>query len=193
MGAARRLKELESKIKSVPPSSDDTSPITSHAQTLDDSETVTTDRGRWRQNNSSHNKSEIVLERLGITKTNESHNSKASLRTLYNPNRSYSSLVGGSKGMRSTSDVSVEDVKEDDMDKFVPTPVSPTGREVNNPVQHCQNDLTLSPVTPVFQLASYEDRDRGGRNSSAGPRMLFDPKSGSMVKAPARDDCITSV
>jgi len=200
--AARRLKELESKIKSVPPSPDDTSPITSHAPTLDDSETVTTDRGRWRQNNSSHNKSEIVLERLGktkkgygskaITKANESHNSKASLRTLYNPNRSYSSLVGGSKGMRSTSDVSVEDVKEDDMDKFVPTPVSPTGREVNNPVQHCQNDLTLSPVTPVFQLASYEDRDRGGRNSSAGPRMLFDPKSGSMVKAPARDDCITS-
>jgi len=41
---------------------------------------------------------------------------------------------------------------------------------------------------PIIHLASYDDRDRGEQNKSAGPRMLFDPKSGSMVAAPARDE-----
>mmetsp|Transcript_21283 Transcript_21283/g.32756 ORF Transcript_21283/g.32756 Transcript_21283/m.32756 type:complete len:740 (-) Transcript_21283:720-2939(-) len=41
---------------------------------------------------------------------------------------------------------------------------------------------------PMIHLASYDDRDRGEQNKSAGPRMLFDPKSGSMVAAPARDE-----
>jgi hypothetical protein len=42
---------------------------------------------------------------------------------------------------------------------------------------------------PVIHLSSYEDRDRGERkDSAAAPRMLYDPKSGSMVavKAPTR-------
>lgn len=41
---------------------------------------------------------------------------------------------------------------------------------------------------PVIQLASYEDRDRGQRGAVAAPRMLYDPKSGSMVAVPSKDD-----
>lgn len=41
---------------------------------------------------------------------------------------------------------------------------------------------------PVIQFSSYDDRDRGDRGSGGGPRMLFDPKSGSMVAVPSRDD-----
>jgi hypothetical protein len=40
----------------------------------------------------------------------------------------------------------------------------------------------------MIQLSSYDDRDRGERGSSAGPRMLFDPKSGSMVAVPSREE-----
>jgi len=39
------------------------------------------------------------------------------------------------------------------------------------------------PEGPVIHLSSYEDRSRGeSRNGAAGPRMLFDPKSGSMIE-----------
>jgi hypothetical protein len=42
---------------------------------------------------------------------------------------------------------------------------------------------------PKIHLVSYEDRDRGERNTDSGPRMLYDPKSGSMVavKAPRKE------
>lgn len=41
---------------------------------------------------------------------------------------------------------------------------------------------------PVIHLSSYDDQDRGERNrSSSGPRMLFDPKSGSLVEARPRE------
>jgi hypothetical protein len=42
--------------------------------------------------------------------------------------------------------------------------------------------------TPVIHLSSYEDRDRGDRGTSSGPRMLYDPKSGSMVAVPVRGE-----
>lgn len=41
---------------------------------------------------------------------------------------------------------------------------------------------------PVIHLSSYDDRDRGERGTTAGPRMLFDPKSGSMVAVPVREE-----
>jgi len=37
-----------------------------------------------------------------------------------------------------------------------------------------------------IHVASYEDRDRGERGPAAAPRMLYDPKSGSMVEVKAR-------
>jgi hypothetical protein len=40
----------------------------------------------------------------------------------------------------------------------------------------------------VIHLASYDDQDRGERGAGTAPRMLFDPKSGSMVEVPSRDD-----
>ena len=40
----------------------------------------------------------------------------------------------------------------------------------------------------LIHLSSYEDRDRGTRNGSSAPRMLFDPKSGSMVEVKSRDE-----
>ena len=39
---------------------------------------------------------------------------------------------------------------------------------------------------PVIHLASYEDRDRGESKAATGPRMLYDPKSGSMVAVNAQ-------
>jgi len=50
--------------------------------------------------------------------------------------------------------------------RHIPTPESPP-----------------SPEQPVIQLKDYEDRSRGDRG--AAPRMLYDPKSGSMVSATA--------
>ena len=44
----------------------------------------------------------------------------------------------------------------------------------------------------LIHLSSYEDRDRGMRNGSSAPRMLFDPKSGSMVAVKSRDDAANS-
>ena len=41
---------------------------------------------------------------------------------------------------------------------------------------------------PIIHLASYEDRDRGERSSGAAPRMLYDPKSGSMVEVKAKSE-----
>jgi len=38
---------------------------------------------------------------------------------------------------------------------------------------------------PLIHLSSFEYRDRGERSANSGPRMLFDPKSGSMVAAPS--------
>lgn len=39
-----------------------------------------------------------------------------------------------------------------------------------------------------IQFSDFNDRDRGDRITSATPRMLFDPKSGSMVAVPTKDD-----
>mmetsp|Transcript_43035 Transcript_43035/g.124463 ORF Transcript_43035/g.124463 Transcript_43035/m.124463 type:complete len:670 (+) Transcript_43035:360-2369(+) len=45
---------------------------------------------------------------------------------------------------------------------------------------------------PVIQISSYDDRTRGDRNACSAPRMLYDPKSGSMVAVPSRDDAGTN-
>ena len=44
----------------------------------------------------------------------------------------------------------------------------------------------------LIHLSSYEDRDRGVRNGSSAPRMLFDPKSGSMVEVKSREETSNS-
>ena len=44
---------------------------------------------------------------------------------------------------------------------------------------------------PLIHLSSYEDRDRGERGSGTAPRMLYDPKSGSMVEVKAKTENTT--
>ncbi|KAL3940983.1 MAG: hypothetical protein SGARI_000763 [Bacillariaceae sp.] len=51
------------------------------------------------------------------------------------------------------------------------------------------NDGSHERQLPVIQLASYDDQGRGNRGTgTGGPRMLFDPKSGSMVEVSSRGD-----
>ena len=57
---------------------------------------------------------------------------------------------------------------------------------ISNPHSHppsgdMNHGTAPMPTSSMIQLNSYDDRDRGGRSSGSGPRMLFDPKSGSMV------------
>jgi hypothetical protein len=110
-------------------------------------------------------------------------NERANPRTLYDPGtKSFSSLVGGP-------------ASKDEKEPIVPTPEhSRNGRALSagaySPDPSALNDARDPKYSrqPVIQLSSYETRDRGERGASAGPRMLFDPKSGSMVAVPSRDD-----
>ena len=70
------------------------------------------------------------------------------------PGRPYSSLLGGTSA---TSTMSKSNIGANSID---------------------EGD---SREPKMIQFNSYDDRDRGSRSSGAGPRMLFDPKSGSMV------------
>jgi len=94
-------------------------------------------------------------------------------KQLYDPKKSYSSLLGGvqpmAKEITSTNSTAVPNV---------PVPISSTPALPTSP-------LTTQPSPEnMIHFSSYEDQNRGTRNSDAGPRMLFDPKSGSMVAAP---------
>jgi len=94
-------------------------------------------------------------------------------RTLYDPTRPYSSLVGGNAPSSPK------------------TSVSANGRNHETPkkseVIDTRNEAG-SPSVSKIQLSSYDDQDRGGRSTTSGPRMLFDPKSGSMVAVPKREE-----
>lgn len=134
-------------------------------------------------------------------------------RTLYDPSssatsQSYSSLAGNNNDVSSSSNNGIgnEHVHVHGSN------VSGSGNGNTNGTANRMNingrDSSLSfhhqshqppiletptPPIPMIHLSSYEDRDRGMmRNASAGPRMLFDPKSGSMVAAPSRDESHSS-
>jgi hypothetical protein len=47
---------------------------------------------------------------------------------------------------------------------------------------------TTTSTVSMIHLTSYEDRDRGMPAQNAQPRMLFDPKSGSMIAVKSRDE-----
>lgn len=115
-------------------------------------------------------------------------------RTLFDPSsstsRTYSSLVGnGDISASSNSGPGNSlNVSEKDMSK-------PVVQQHDSHIyqrQHNRPPPSDTPSMPTFHLSSYEDRDRGMiRNLNAGPRMLFDPKSGSMVAAPTKNDITT--
>lgn len=135
--------------------------------------------------NNGHSES-VVLEPLGGNNANTAGNStplasRTSQRTLYDPNRTYSSLVGGAnggKGANATSGGSIGS-REDQQ--------TPQGRG-NGDLSPKPNGTPGAYSGPVIHLNSYEDRDRGEAPRAAAPRMLFDPKSGSMVAVPSRED-----
>lgn len=107
-------------------------------------------------------------------------------RTLYDPDRPFSSLVGGKK-------IIAASVKKEER---------PRGNTQKNPVHgppvpHVKQSLGQSyadnkkedPAPPVHmvKLSNLGELDRGGRGEGhGGPRMLFDPNSGSMVAVQKR-------
>lgn len=97
----------------------------------------------------------------------------APVRQLYDPKKTYSSLLGG--GQATSKDNPIYSSAS----TTVPAPASlPPALSIS--------PQTTQPTPPenLIHLNSYEDQNRGIRNTDAGPRMLFDPKSGSMVAAP---------
>lgn len=201
--AARRLKKLEEQMSA----SNGDVPIESTKNRKSSQAENWRSKSTLDKHESLQQGSEIVLERLGSAKdsvatrkANQSGAKKAGdyatsntsgSRTLFDPNRTYSSLVGGSKTTRSNSG----DLNgHSNLHKSQPQgpPVATVSHPVNDPplfsvsIQHDTGNDSPPPVA-VIQLSNYEDRNRGERGISAGPRMLFDPKSGSMIQAPSFD------
>ena len=87
-------------------------------------------------------------------------------RTLFDPNRTYSSLVGKTES----------GMQQDNEQRQLPSAtIAP------NPVPDIATNDAL-PESSFIQLSSYDDRDRGeSHGKTAVTRMLFDPRSGSMV------------
>jgi len=112
----------------------------------------------------------------------------AKARTLFDPSKpsniSYSASAGGSKdtGRNSQTSSNIQNGRSSNGTYSQETQLPET--QADNPDAYTRQ--------PVIQLASYDDRDRGERGPSAAPRMLYDPKSGSMVAVPSRDDSVTA-
>lgn len=147
--AALRLKELEDKKRLAESKKKQTSPPPKQNSAA--------------RRDASKPSSNIVLEPLGKSKKNTVAPPKPKTpvaeknKKLYDPERPYSSLVGGSN----SNTKSKKNGKQDSKD----------AKKEDKPV--------------LVHLDSLDDHGR--RNNSAenggGPRMLFDPTSGSMVKA----------
>jgi len=193
--AAQRLRELEKKTgKSSTLKAE--RPVVASAPIIHPSET-----SRWRQHSSGPT-SEVVLERLGSTKGGGKVRSlsggdtladvKRAPRKLFDPNRSYSSLVTGTKASKpdfNPDEVLTHPKDTDEPNKQTNVSTPPQEPEVSSSTFRPQQDSAPVPAaSSMIQLSSYEDRDRGGRKTNAGPRMLFDPKSGSMIVAPRREE-----
>ena len=125
----------------------------------------------------------VVLEPLGSAAASSANGKTSSSRptqqqrTLYDPNRTFSSLVGGggADGKKPSGGTSVGSHDE-----------QPRGGDVSP--RPGSNPSGGAYSGPMIHLNSYEDRDRGEAPRAAAPRMLFDPKSGSMVAVSSRDD-----
>jgi len=191
--AARRLKELEDKMHYSHNSSNDSK----------------YEKKNWRGQNinlvqpgidfrNSNKNSEIILERLGrpnekkklLGETNNyvknASTSSSSTRKLYDPNRTYSSLLGGATPSK------VHQTSFHKHSELLPPPVlqislNAACKDESFDYQNEEEVGCTQPPIAMIQLNNYEDRDRGQRNMSSGPRMLFDPKSGSMIQAPSFD------
>ena len=129
-----------------------------------------------------------------LSKSNSNEEKKKDFRTLYNPDRSFSSLVGGKgpsnankKGDNQRGDVE----KSTDRDP-TPTPASVPhdGKESAGEKTENKKDEAVKPL--MVKLNDVNDDDELGRgseptrerkNERRAISMLFDPSSGSMVAA----------
>ena len=139
--------------------------------------------------------SQIVLEPLGKPKkiASSKTNSKSAdaahgntdangSKKLFDPNRTFSSLVGGKSKAHVAASKEEKNKTSDTHSNFAaPRDKRPVVVEPDK----VKDEL---PPIQMIHLNSYDDRDRGGRGTGSGPRMLFDPKSGSMVAVPSRED-----
>ncbi len=118
--------------------------------------------------------------------------SSSSKRSLFDPSssssRTYSALLGS--GNKNVS------VSQNHRDVVQRQPQQQQQQQQQQQPQNLhpkqtQDQMNTTPLPPLstIHLSSYDDRDRGMvRNVNAGPRMLFDPKSGSMVAVPPKDE-----
>ncbi|KAL7489892.1 hypothetical protein ACHAW6_015619 [Cyclotella cf. meneghiniana] len=145
----------------------------------------------------------IVLEPLGKPKTITTHSDKHAphknqsidaksdgKKKLYDPKRTFSSLVGGNPKHTSetiTSSGSVKSSKSEDSSAAKDSRSS-IGKASSSLKPLNNKEESPPPSVRMVNLNSFEDRDRGvgrGPSSGSGPRMLFDPTSGSLVAAPS--------
>ena len=165
--ANQRLRELEEKLSTAPDSRDISTVATESTHRL-----VMEKLNYPNTLSSGSSTNHVAVD--GVTSQNHVTTEARCTRTLYDPNRSYSSLLssGVSANESSRSPVSVPMNGR-----------SPLVQPLEPPIQ-----AELQVNRQVIHLTSYEDRDRGERGVNAGPRMLYDPKSGSMVAVPIRDE-----
>ncbi|KAL3757267.1 hypothetical protein ACHAWU_008428 [Discostella pseudostelligera] len=138
--------------------------------------------------------SQVILEPLGKPKKDtpalltpkptisaQQVEKKDDRRTLYDPDRSFSSLVGG-KMVKCNSNNNTELPRGSAKQSPVHVPAISSASTDN------EEDNSPKPVHMV-QLSNLDELDRGGRGEGQGvQRMLFDPNSGSMIAVPSRED-----
>ncbi|KAL3782119.1 hypothetical protein HJC23_005381 [Cyclotella cryptica] len=147
----------------------------------------------------------IVLEPLGKPKTIMTHSDKPHTnkneiidpqndgkKKLYDPKRPFSSLVGGKPKHNPETLAGCGSVKSNKSEESSAAKDSRSSVGKASPALKSYNNNDESPPTSVrmVNLNSFEDRYRGvgrGPSSGSGPRMLFDPTSGSLVAAPSGD------
>lgn len=154
-------------------------------------------------NGGGRNHSGTALEQQSSTMASSSRSTQQQQRTLFDPNRTYSSLVGGG-GANGNGNGNGDSNKHNNNGKQQTDGASvgsrdepPQGRRNSNgggefsprPGGATPGGAYAANNGPMIHLNSYEDRDRGeAPRAQAAPRMLFDPKSGSMVAVSSRDD-----
>ena len=149
-------------------------------------------------------KPQVLLEPLGKCKKDASNSSfprqnsktltaeKSDGRKLYDPDCPYSSLVGG-KTVKQVVDNAA--MKKDGRPRgnteiaLAIGPVSPHGKLSTGQSSTDNKKDNLQPSVQMVQLSNLDQLDRGGRGGAqCGPRMLFDPTSGSMVKVLSKEE-----
>ncbi|KAL3807560.1 hypothetical protein ACHAXA_001144 [Cyclostephanos tholiformis] len=146
---------------------------------------------------------QVVLEPLGKSKKdapdstsprpilNSQLSEKKNSRTLFDPDRPFSSLVGGKIVANSPTKAAkderpLEITKKPIINEPSPTPVVKENERASTDIK---KNEPPPPVVQMVQLSNLDEIDRGGRGEEqGGPRMLFDPNSGSMVAVKSRED-----